>query len=145
MPSEQSVTPSSSELMQSITVSTRLRSADRPATCGAARGTGIKVSSSTTDSTASAGSATRSPATVTTSSSSFTCPSPERFSFSAPRSGALQRHEQPGAVIAIDAEVLLARRLGLSAKPDRLVARIVRQLLAKASDNDIRFLILGVV
>ena len=38
--------------MQSITVSTRLRSADRPATCGAARGTGINVSSSTTDSTA---------------------------------------------------------------------------------------------
>ena len=41
--------------MQSITVSTRLRKADRPATCGAARGTGISVSSSTTDSTASAG------------------------------------------------------------------------------------------
>ena len=41
--------------MQSITVSTRLRSADKPATCGAARGTGIKVSSSTTDSTAADG------------------------------------------------------------------------------------------
>ena len=64
--------------MQSMTVSTRLRSADRPATCGAARGTGINVSSSTTDSTAAAGSATRSPAIVTTSSSSFICPSPRR-------------------------------------------------------------------
>ena len=39
--------------MQSITVSTRLRSADRPAMCGWARGTGIRVSSSTTDSTRS--------------------------------------------------------------------------------------------
>ena len=36
------VVPSSSERMQSITVSTRLRSADRPATWGAARGTGME-------------------------------------------------------------------------------------------------------
>ena len=35
--------------MQSITVSTRLRSADNPATWRGARGTGINVSSSTTD------------------------------------------------------------------------------------------------
>ena len=40
MPSEQSLMPSSSERMQSMTVKTRLRSAERPATCGAARGTG---------------------------------------------------------------------------------------------------------
>ena len=69
--------------MQSITVSTRLRSADRPATCGAARGTGISVSSSTTDSTAAAGSATRSPAMVTTSSKLVHLPLPAPADFSA--------------------------------------------------------------
>src|SRR4051794_37949981 len=124
--------------MQSITVRTRLRSADRPATWGAARGTGIRVSSSTTDSTAAAGSATRSCAIVTTSSSSFTCPSLRYCSFSAPRSGALERHQQAGAVVAVDAEIFLARRFGLGTKPDRLVACLLRQFLTKAGDHHIR-------
>ena len=46
------------------------------------------------------GKATRSPAMVTTSSSSFICPSR--------RSARLERHQQPCAVVAIDAVVLLA-------------------------------------
>ena len=53
--------------MQSMTVRTRLRRAESPATWAAARGTGISVSSSTTASTAAACKATRSPAIVTTS------------------------------------------------------------------------------
>src|SRR5438309_4434519 len=144
MPSEQSVSPSSSERMQSITVSTRLRSAERPATCGAARGTGIRVSSSTTDSTAAAGNATRSPAMVTTSSSSFICSSPRYCSFSA-RSGALQSHQQPGAVVTVDAKVLLARRLGFRTEPNRLVARLLGQFLAETGDDDIGLLILRII
>ena len=60
--------------MQSMTVSTRLRRADRPATCCGARGTGVKVSNSTTDSTEAEGSATRSPAIVTSSNYSFIDP-----------------------------------------------------------------------
>src|SRR5438270_4202668 len=145
MPSEQSVSPSSSERMQSITVRTRLRSADSPATCGAARGTGINVSSSTTDSTAAAGNATRSPAMVTTRSSSLICPSLRGSSFSAPRSGTLQSHKEAGAVVPIDAEVLLARCLGLGAQPDRVVAGVLGQLLPERRDDHIRFFVVGVV
>ena len=43
--------------------------------CCGARGTGVKVSNSTTDSTEAAGSATRSPAIVTISNNSFIDPS----------------------------------------------------------------------
>src|SRR5437764_1872325 len=131
--------------MQSITVRTRLRSADRPATWGAARGTGINDTSSTTDSTAAAGSATRSWAMVTTSSSSFTCPSVRCCSFSAPRSGALERHQQSGAVVAVDAEILLARGFGFGTKPDRLVARLLGQFLTEAGNHHIGLFVLSVI
>src|SRR5438874_2054354 len=131
--------------MQSITVNTRLRSADRPATCGAARGTGINVSSSTTDSTAAAGSATRSPAMVTTSRSSLTYPSSKTSSSYAPRTGRLQRHQQPCAVVAVNALILLVRRLRVGAEPDRLPARIVRNVLADRGDEDVGFLLFRIV
>ena len=112
-----------------MTVSTRLRSADRPATCGAARGTGIRVSSSTTDfdrggrqGNALAGDGHDQQQLV-----HLPLPAPAD----------LQRHQQPGAIVAVDALVLLARRFGLGPQPDRLLGRFAGDFSALRCDDEI--------
>ena len=98
--------------MQSITVSTRLRSADSPATWWAARGTGINVSSSTNgfdrgglqrDALASDGHDQQ-----------------KLVHLLFPPSGRLERHQQARAVEPVDAVVLLVLRLRLGAQVDRV-------------------------
>ena len=103
--------------MQSMTVRTRLRSADRPATCGAARGTGINVSSSTTNSTAAAGKRDALAGDGHDQQKLVHLP--------LPAARRLERHQQPGAVVTIDAFVLLAGRFGLGREARSSAAGIV--------------------
>ena len=90
---------------------------------GAARGAGVMPSSSTTASTSAAGKAMRRPARRTISSSSAIGSRP----FAAPR---LERAEQGGAVVAIDAVVarrrLRARRGGARPRPASPLGGVAR-------------------
>src|SRR3954470_11417966 len=90
----------SSEARQSITVSTRLRRAARPATWPAAPGIWVSESISTTESTSAAGRAIRSPPRRTMSRSSATAAPPLGEAFPG------ERGEQALAVVAVDAVVL---------------------------------------
>src|SRR5947199_9332949 len=89
--------PRSSAARPSITVSTRLRKAARPATWAAAPGAGVIPSSSTTASTCEAGKAIRRPPRRAMRRSSAMA--------AALRCGAAQRADQGRAVVAIDAFV----------------------------------------
>src|SRR5947199_5059296 len=103
--------PRSSAARPSITVSTRLRKAARPATWGAAPGAGVIPSSSTTASTCAAGKATRRPPRRAMRRSSAMA--------GALRRGAAERADQGGAVVAIYALVAGAA-LGVRAQADDL-------------------------
>src|SRR5205085_5591836 len=117
-----SLRPASSAARPSITVSTRLLRADRPATCGKARGAGLSPSSSTTASTSAAGKAMRRPARRAINSSSAMFP-PFRGSEGA---------DQGGTVVAIDA----AFPVRGSAEADDI--GFGRDLLVFQRDGDIR-------
>src|SRR3954469_12302912 len=89
--------PRLSAASPSMTVSTRLRRAARPATCGAAQGAGVMPSSSTTASILDAGKATRRPQRRAMRKSS---------AIGGPfRSAAAERPDQGGAVVTVDAVV----------------------------------------
>src|SRR3954470_15776254 len=110
----------SSEARQSITVSTRLRRAARPATWPAAPGMGVSESISTTESPSAAGRPTRSPPSRTMSRSSATAAPPLGEAFAG------KRGEQALAVVAMDAVVLPFRggadsdEAGALGRPGRL-------------------------
>src|SRR5688500_17342121 len=110
--------PNSSEAIPSMTVSTRLRSADRPATWPAARGAGVIPSSSTTPSTSAAGKAMRRPASRTMSSRSAILAA-FRCGLATARRRAAQRADQRDSVVTVDAVVILAG-LGTRADPHHL-------------------------
>src|SRR5829696_7568562 len=129
--------PNSSDAIPSITVSTRLRSADRPATWPAARGAGVIPSSSTTPSTSAAGKAMRRPAIWTMSSRSAILPA-FRCGLAAAGRGPAQRADEGDAVVTIDAVVILAGKLGTRADPHHLGGGdAALRLVVGAGDQDV--------
>src|SRR5262245_48048611 len=129
--------PNSSDAMLSITVSTRLRSAERPATCPAARGAGVIPSSSTTPSTSAAGRAMRRPARRTMRSSSAILPALRCGAAALGRSAA-QRIEQADTVVAVDAVVPGAGHFGAGADAQHLArGNTALRLVLGAGDEDV--------
>src|SRR6185503_7528660 len=120
--------PSSSAARPSITVSTRLRNAERPATWGAAQGAGVIPSSSTTPSTRSAGKAIRRPARRPMRSSSAMALA--SFDAAQDRFRGGERADQGGAVVAVD-----ALALGRGADADDV--GIGRDRVLLAGDDDV--------